>query len=211
MPVAAAVAMGPEWQAHVIAKPADMSVPLAATVAATVNAAPRPDNVQYAPKRLVKKPFNCSITTGNLSARSGCTKSSTPVSRQGSEGRCSKVIMADAAKRELTLQRIEELGANEHCKCKHTCCLYRDNMQARMAMGGNVHTLWGHFNSQDPKFHQGQALLDYMNANEKETDGCKKDVAWRMYAGAPQEICVSCWRICAGYNKPNGIESSLFV
>jgi hypothetical protein len=210
MPVAAAVAMGPEWQAHVIAKPADISVPLAAMVATTENAAPRPDNVQYAPKKLAKMPSNCSITSGNVSARSGGTKSSIPVSRLGSEGRCSKVIMADAAKHELTLQRIEELGANENCKCKHKCCLYRENMQARMAVGGNIHTLWGHFNSTDPKFHKGQALLDYMYANEKESHGRKKDVTWRLYAGAPHEICVSCWRTCAGYNKPNGTESSLF-
>ena len=127
-----------------------------------------------------------------------------------SSGRAARTTMAGAAKSSLTLQKIEELGRNPKCTGEHCKCLYRETQLDRMHMGSDIFTLWQHFNDLTPDFHKGQALLDYMHCNQTSTEGVYKKVQWKLHPGAKEQICASCWRICAGFAKPSGVESSLF-
>tara|TARA_R110001592_G_scaffold25888_1_gene97805 strand:- start:190 stop:3027 length:2838 start_codon:yes stop_codon:yes gene_type:complete len=79
-----------------------------------------------------------------------------------------------------------------------------------MALGSNVSQLWQQFNKTDPEFSKGQALLEYMYLNETATEGAKKKVMFKLWPGAPEPVCASCWRLCAGFAKDNGAESSLY-
>jgi hypothetical protein len=118
--------------------------------------------------------------------------------------------MAGAAKSSLTLEKIEELGRNPRCTGEHCKCLYRETQLDRMHMGSDIFMLWQRFNDLTPDFHKGQALLDYMHCNQTSTGGVYKKVQWKLHPGATEQVCASCWRICAGFAKPSGVESSLF-
>ena len=138
-------------------------------------------------------------------------KSSSIPGSSTSKGRASKSTMAGSARTGLTLDKMEDFGCNPKCSCKGANkCLYRSNQHERMALCSNVCTLWERFNDCDPAFNKGQALLDYMYENEIASDGAKKKVQFKLWPGSSQDLCSSCWRICAGFSKENGTESSLY-
>jgi hypothetical protein len=217
-PIAAAVAMGPKWQAHVIEQPAatssieDIPVAPVAPVSAKEKSAPRSDSVRSVPKKPVKQPHVCSSTTSHKgSAGSKKSKASIPASRAGSSGRPPRAVMANESRKHLTSERIEELGkCNDHCQCKHGNCLHREDLQSMQNLGTNIHMLWDRFNSKTPGHHKGQALLDYMYENEMVVGGVFKKIGWKLFPGSPDYVCESCWRICAGFSKPSGKESGVY-
>jgi len=79
-----------------------------------------------------------------------------------------------------------------------------------MGLGTQIHNLWNQFNKVAVGFHKGQALLDYMYANEEHSEGSKKKVRYSFHTGTDTRICDVCWRTCAGFAKPTGKRTSLF-
>ena len=149
-------------------------------------------------------------------ARSGLSQGksrlSIPTSKASSEGRAAKQTMHNAARVHLTLEKIEELGRNPMCKCTQgSCCLHRDDLPERMALASVIHILWAQFNGAAQDFHKGQALLDYMYDNQAVSAGRKKKVTFKLAPGTETGICPSCWRLCAGFTKENGRESTLYA
>jgi len=140
-------------------------------------------------------------------------KTSIPASRTSSQGRASKQAMHNASKSFLTLEKIEELGRNPGCSCSNgaTCCLYREDLPERMALAGQIHLLWIKFNGTAKDFHKGQALLDYMYDHQTVSVGSKKKVQFKLAPGAGTNVCPSCWRLCTGFAKENGAESTLYA
>ena len=121
--------------------------------------------------------------------------------------------MAEAAKEELTLERIQALGKSTACNMQgkgNACCLHRESVSALMEMAAGIYELWDAFNKTEPAFHKGQALLDYFVENRIWGKGSKKKVRFRLSAADDTPICDNCWRVCAGFSKPNGKPSSLY-
>jgi len=121
--------------------------------------------------------------------------------------------MHQASRKYLTLEKVEELGRNPACTSAkgQPCCLYRDDVPERLALASKIHNLWPVFNGRSKDFHKGQALLDYMYANQKVTSGAKKRVQFKLSAGSETCVCASCWRLCTGFTKENGAESTLYA
>lgn len=219
-PLAGALAMDPDkWQAHAIAQrpntaddksTLEFAVPSVPEVP-TVKSKPTEKNPGVSKKRQIARTLsNCSTKSEKASKLTVQSNCSIPASRLSNEGRAPKKEMAAAARVRLTIERIEGLGCNKHCTCKQNCCLYRPTEHERFGLLSNIYDLWATFNSADPKFHKGQALLDYMYEHENTAEGKKKSVLFKLYEGAPYSVCASCWRICAGFTKQNGTESGVY-